>query len=235
MGSSLARWAFVESDVPGRKFFHAFLRKTAHPFASLICMKSSLFLFVVALLAPVVASGQDGHPQRLPDPRYRAPFGVWELDRVASMVAKASGFAVRGKLRIADQQDCPLARIQGSASSGIVTIHPAAAREVPPNSWAFIFGHEFAHQTDSLARSSSGCSNQECERRADIVGAEYAVRGGFDVAAYAAWILSCPESVSQSHGSRHGRAMALIEYFRIPREEVEIHRQRLLRYSTSRS
>lgn len=225
------QWALVESDEVGGNFFHAFSRKKAHDFASLICMKLFHFLFALVLLGPAVASGQDGHPQRLPDPRYRAPFGVWELDRVASMVAKASGFVVRGKLRVADHQDCPLARIQGSASSGIITVHPVAARDVPPNSWAFIFGHEFAHQTDPRARSSSGHSNPECERWADIVGAEYAVRGGFDVAAYAAWILSRPESVSQTHGSRHGRAMVLIEHFRIPMEAVEMNRQRLARFS----
>ncbi len=163
-------------------------------------------------------------PARLPDPRFRPALGVWEIDRVACMVARASGERIRGDIVVAHDGSVPFAGIRGPLDGGQVVIHPRAAREVPPNSWAFIIGHEFAHRI--LDRAGPMWGSPELESQADILGARYAVAAGFDLAAHIAWTLSRPNGGSPTHGALHQRATVLGRNFGIPPEAVRANLRR---------
>jgi hypothetical protein len=143
--------------------------------------------------------------------------GIEELDRVASMVARASGSKVRGNIELGPDPG-PICRIRGSAEEGTVQIHPLAAVQVPPNSWAFIFGHEFAHQLGSFG--PHGSTTPELELQADIAGAGYARNAGFDLAAHLGWMFSHRNTYSDSHGEWHGRAEATARHFGISSEDI---------------
>lgn len=161
--------------------------------------------------------------QRLPDPRYRSPFGVWEIDRVASMVARATGLHPAGRIVVSD--GVPLARISGPLEAGEIHINPIAARTIPPNSWAFIIGHEFAHRTHGIGQQ--GRTSPEDEFRADVIGAQYATKAGFDLAAHIAWALARQsDHWSESHGSPHDRANRLGVWFGVSIQAVRMHIQR---------
>lgn len=172
---------------------------------------------------PTHATYSQPSSQRLPDPRFRPAFGDWEIDRVASMVAKATGHQVSGSIVITE--DSPLARIRGPLDSGEILINPRAAATIPPNSWAFIIGHEFAHRTHDLG--NHGQTNPELEFQADVVGARYAMDAGFDLAAHIAWTLSrTGNRWSSSHGSLHDRAERLGHRYGIPQQAVSNMRRR---------
>ena len=160
-----------------------------------------------AFMAP---EDSGGNQDRLPDPRYRRPFGVWEIDRVASMVAKATGQQTAGSITVTDQ--VAVAGIGGPLDEGELRINPTAASTIPPNSWAFIIGHEFAHRTHGL--SSPNGTDPEMEAEADAIGARYAINAGFDLAAHIDWTLShVRDGWSPSHGSIHERALRLAERY----------------------
>jgi hypothetical protein len=162
--------------------------------------------------------------QRLPDPRFRTPYGVGEIDRVASMVAKTTGQRVSGNVVVTEAT--ALASIGGPLENGEIRINPRAAATIPPNSWAFIIGHEFAHRTHELGLH--GRTNPELEVQADVIGARYAMDAGFDLAAHIAWTLShTGNRWSPSHGSLHDRAERLGLHYGIPQEAVA---SRLSRY-----
>ena len=161
-------------------------------------------------MAPLASTG---HHDRLPDPRYRRPFGVWEIDRVASMVAKATGQRTAGSITVTDQ--VAVAGIGGPLDEGELRINPTAAATIPPNSWAFIIGHEFAHRTHGL--SSPNGTDPEMEAEADAIGARYAMNAGFDLAAHIDWTLShLRDGWSPSHGSTHKRALRLAARYGLP-------------------
>jgi hypothetical protein len=163
---------------------------------------------------------------RLPDPRYRPPMGLEELERVAASVGSASGSVIRGRI-VTGPDTSPLCGIRGSMDDGIIRIHPQAAKQIPPNSWAFIFGHEFAHQTQRLAQH--GPTSPTLELRADIVGVEYARKAGFDLAAHLGWIFSCRNQYSDSHGDWHARAQATARHFGISPGEIRLQADRYRR------
>jgi hypothetical protein len=166
---------------------------------------------------PVHATFSQSSSQRLPDPRFRPAFGDWEIDSVASMVAKTTGHKVSGSIVISEES--PLARIRGPLDSGEILINPRAAATIPPNSWAFIIGHEFAHRTHELG--NHGQTNPELEFQADVVGARYAMDAGFDLAAHIAWTLSLiGNRWSSSHGSLHDRAERLGHHYGISQQAV---------------
>jgi hypothetical protein len=164
--------------------------------------------------------------RRLPDPRYRPPTGLDELDRVASMVAKASGGTVRGRIELGADPG-PTCRVRGSADDGTIQVNPRASQEIPPNSWAFIFGHEFAHQFHRFG--PHGATSPEVELQADIYGAEYARKAGFDLAAHLGWMFSRRNHDSDSHGDWHGRAEATARHYGISPGEIDIHVERYRR------
>ena len=107
---------------------------------------------------------------------------------------------------------------------GVIRVHPRAATQIPPNSWAFIFGHEFAHQTQHFGQF--GKTSPELELRADIIGAQYARKAGFDLAAHLGWILSCRNQYSSSHGDWHARAEATARHFGISPTELRLQANR---------
>ena len=146
--------------------------------------------------------------------------GVWEIDRLASMVARATGRQAAGRIVVSD--GVPLARITGPLEAGEIQINPIAARMIPPNSWAFIIGHELAHRTHGIGRQ--GKTNPEDEFQADVIGAEYAMKAGFDLAAHIAWALSRQsDDWSVSHGSSHERANRLGARFGVSPQAVRMN------------
>lgn len=92
-------------------------------------------------------------PGGRPDPRYRQPLNFAELQAVAGEVAKATGRKIHWRLALGEDPG-PLVRIRGGRDDCTLTVHPVAARKVPPNTWAFLFGHEFAHLTENLGPPS---------------------------------------------------------------------------------
>ena len=195
-----------------------------HPLLGIVCAAISLcttacvpHLTAVGDFSPNQETYSQSLPQRLPDPRFRAPLNIEEIDRVASMVAKATGQRVSGTIIVSEES--PLARIRGSLDAGEILINPRAAVTIPPNSWAFIIGHEFAHLTHNLGLH--GQTSPELEFQADVVGARYAMDAGFDLSAHIAWTLSRTSGQwSASHGSLHDRAQRLGAFYQIPRERV---------------
>jgi hypothetical protein len=205
----------------------------SHSALALVCAATSLCLAACVSHQSATADFMPAHaaytkpsPQRLPDPRFRPPFGTWEIDRVASMVAKATGQSVSGTIIVSEES--PLARIRGPLDGGEIQINPRAAVTIPPNSWAFIIGHEFAHRTNDLG--SHGQTNPELEFQADLIGARYAMDAGFDLAAHIAWTLSrTGNRWTPSHGSLHDRAERLGQHYGIPWQAVA---RRLRGYET---
>ena len=184
----------------------------------------------IAAIECLVANGLREYPTgqgtptsqtRLPDPRYRPALGIWEIDRVASMVAKATGQKIHGKIYVSNQPQAPFASVCGPVFEGKIVINPRAAVEVPPNSWAFVIAHEFAHQIYRFGDANR--TDPEQEFKADVIGAGFAIQAGFDLAAHVAWVFMRPDGGEATHGSRHGRAFRLAAQFGISRAEIERH------------
>lgn len=178
---------------------------------------------------PAEASVRTFKSQRLPDPRYRPAFGLWEIDRVACMVARATCEQLQGTVNVANDTRAPFASMRGSADGGDILINPRAAVEVPPNTWAFVMGHEFAHRIHGFGYRYD--TDPEQELRADIIGAKYAMDAGFDLPAHLAWILMRPDGWSGTHGSRHERAVQLAEHFGVSPEDIRIHFRRYQQFA----
>ena len=168
---------------------------------------------------PVIRRPQAG----LPDPRYRAPMNFAELQSVAGEVAKASGRKIHWRLELGANPG-PLARITGGIDNCVIHLHPVAARQVPPNTWAFIFGHEFAHRIEKLGEH--GQSNPANELKADLAGARYAMAAGYRLEAFLGWVLAQPNQVSTTHGSLHERVRAIAAHFRIPENVIKAETKR---------
>jgi len=136
-----------------------------------------------------------GHSGQLPDPRFRRPVGLNELQNIANMLAAKNGLQARFTV-VADSSDLvPVARCSGSPT-------------------AFIIGHEMAHAMDARARHGQGRSFKEVEWIADEIGASYAVRAGFQLDAHLGWVFSRPNRGSENYGSEHDRAQNLFRRFR---------------------
>lgn len=147
----------------------------------------------------------------LPDPRYRRPLGVWEIDRVAQRVADQCGCHLAGPVRFYESASAPVASLRSTVQGEQLILNPRAAREIPPNAWAFIFGHEFAHRVHRFG--TRGHTDPQQELRADIIGARYAIDSGFHLESYLQWMLSRPVRTTASHGSLHWRARELGRYY----------------------
>ena len=195
-------------------------------------MRSSL-LFLVIFVVVLLLSGYVIHPVRnsdfvsqpvsfsgrgvrkFTDPRFRPPFAVQEINRVASMVARMSGGKAAGSIVVS--KATPVASIRGPLEECKIRVNPRAVATIPPNSWAFIIGHEVAHFANDIG--NHGKTNPEREFRADVVGAQYAMQAGFDLAAHIAWTLSNLSNYSCAcHGSLHDRAIRLGAHYGIPQE-----------------
>lgn len=161
-----------------------------------------------------------------PDPRYRPPVNFSELQTVARKVAKASGRVIHWQLNLGENPG-PLAKITGGIDDCRIFIHPIASRKVPPNTWAFIFGHEFAHRVEKLG--AHGQTNPENELKADIAGARYAMAAGYRVEAFLGWMLAEPDQTTQTHGSLHKRVYAIAAHFGIPKNVILAEAKRYLK------
>ncbi len=159
------------------------------------------------------------------DPRYRAPAGLSELHGVAARVAKSSGRMIHWQLSLGKNPG-PLAKITGGIHDCKILIHPLASRLVSPNTWAFIFGHEFAHRVEELG--SHGLTNPANELKADIAGARYAMAAGYRLESFLGWMLAQPEQATDSHGSLHQRVHAIAAHFGIPNNVIRAESERHL-------
>jgi hypothetical protein len=164
---------------------------------------------------------------RYPDPRYRPPVHFAELQAVARQVATATGRDINWHLALGTDPG-PLALIRGDLNNCTILIHPVAARKVPPNTWAFIFGHEFAHLVDNLGNHSQ--NNPANELKADIAGARYAMAAGYRIESFLGWVLAEPAHESTSHGSLRGRVHSIAAHFNVPRSAIQAQRQRYVIY-----
>jgi hypothetical protein len=164
---------------------------------------------------------------RYPDPRYRPAVNFSELQAVAGKVAKATGREIHWRLVLGNNPG-PLALIRGDLDDCTIHIHPIAARTVPPNTWAFIIGHEFAHRVESLGSHSQ--SNPSNELKADIAGARYAMATGYRLEAFLGWVLTEQNQSSNSHGSLHERVRAIAAHFGIPQNVIQSEARRYSAY-----
>jgi hypothetical protein len=172
---------------------------------------------------PPIRRAKDGRP----DPRYRPPANFAELQAVAGEVARATGRKIQWRLQRGSAQG-PLITIRGTLDDCTITVHPVAARKVPPNTWAFLFGHEFAHLVEELGTHSA--TNPANELKADIAGARYAMAAGYRIEAFLGWVLTEPDKKTASHGSLEKRVQAISAHFRVPRNVVQAETRRASNY-----
>ena len=161
------------------------------------------------------------------DSRYRPATNFSELQAVAGAVAKTSDRKIRWHLALGNNPG-PLAKIRGGLDDCTIFLHPVAARTVPPNTWAFIFGHEFAHRVEGLGNHSQ--TNPSNELKADIAGARYAMAAGYRLEAFLGWVLTEPNQSSATHGSLRERVRAIAAHFGIPQNVIQAEAQRYSRY-----
>lgn len=200
---------------------------TARPFPTTLKLNWCAIAVIVAspvLAKPPMASPGSPRPPvsqtsrtGYPDPRYRAPVNFAELQAVANQVAKASNRTSKWQLALGKDPG-PLARIVVKPDQSTIYLHPVAAKVLPPNTWAFIFGHEFAHDIKGL--EYRGPDNPDIELQADIAGARYAMAAGYRIEAFLGWVLTEPNTRSESHGSLHDRVWLIAEHFRIPKNVI---------------
>ncbi|MEO8615684.1 MAG: hypothetical protein ABI600_11130 [Luteolibacter sp.] len=172
------------------------------------------------------AASPRSSPDGRPDPLYRPPTGFSELRAVAGAVAKATGRKIGWDLT-PGKNPGPLVSIGGGMGNCTISIHPVAARQVPPNTWAFLFGHEFAHLAEDLGDPSDTTPAKEL--RADIAGARYAMAAGYRLDAFLGWVLTEPDSSSNSHGSLRRRVQAIATHFGIPSSAIQAQARRYSR------
>lgn len=156
-----------------------------------------------------------GHSGPLPDPRFRTAIGLQELQNLVNLIVAKNGLQARVTVVEDMSGTVAVARVSGVALSARIEVNPQLARTLPPNSWAFILGHEIAHLVDARARQGYGTNFQSVEWNADLIGAGYAQRGGFDLAAHLGWIFSRPNQGSPNYGSDHERAMHVARHFAV--------------------
>lgn len=225
------------------------------PFPRLTTLPSLAFIALVAgpscALAPISAAGdppaspaqraevrKKATPtpirrpsDRRPDPRYRPARNFGELQAVAGEVAKATGREIKWRLQRGGEKG-PLVTIRGTLENCVITVHPVAARKVPPNTWAFLFGHEFAHLVEELGTHSA--TNPASELKADIAGARYAMAAGYRIEAFLGWVLTEPNKRTNSHGSLEQRVKAISTRFGIPANVVQAEAKRASKYRATR-
>jgi hypothetical protein len=139
-----------------------------------------------------------------PDPRYRR----W---RLVTGPDQGTLIKIRGTLR-----DCT------------ITIHPLAAKKVPPNTWAYLFGHEFAHLVEELG--VHGKATPADELKADIAGARYAMAAGYRLDAFLGWVMTEPNQNTATHGDLHRRVQAIAKRYGIPQKAIQADARRYRDY-----
>lgn len=186
---------------------------------------AALFLSFIGNLSAQSVSPM-GRSGQLPDPRFRRPLGLNELQNIANMLAAKNGLQARFTVVVDPSDLVPVARCSGSPTGHLITVNPTAVRDFPPNTWAFIIGHEMAHAMDARARHGQGRSFKEVEWIADEIGATYAVRAGFQLDAHLGWVFSRPNRGSENYGSEHERAQNLFRRFRSDKVTIQHFQER---------
>ncbi|MCW1925797.1 hypothetical protein OKA05_24780 [Luteolibacter arcticus] len=167
--------------------------------------------------------------QARPDPRYRPAANFAELQAIAGEVARASGRKIHWRLRHGENPG-PLVRIRGTLADCTIFIHPIAAKKLPANTWAFLFGHEFAHMTEQLGAHTD--TNPDVELKADIAGARYAMAAGFRLDSFLGWVLTEPNKETSSHGSLHRRVESIAKRLGIRQNAIRSEAQLYSKYRT---
>ena len=153
--------------------------------------------------------------------------GFSELKAVARQVAESTGREIHWRLALGTDPG-PLAIIRGGLNDCTIFIHPVASRKLPPNTWAFIFGHEFAHLIDNLGNHSQ--DNPTTELKADIAGARYAMAAGYRIESFLGWVLTEPNQESKSHGTLRDRVHSIATHFNVPLNAIHAQEQRYAKY-----
>ena len=160
-------------------------------------------------------------------PRYRPPANFAELQAVAGEVAKATGRKIHWRLQLGPAQGT-LIKIRGTLNDCVITIHPVAAKKVPPNTWAYLFGHEFAHLVEELGTHSA--TSPANELKADIAGARYAMAAGYRLDAFLGWVLTEPNQNTATHGSLHQRVQQIAKRYGISQKAIDADARRYRDY-----
>lgn len=152
-----------------------------------------------------------GHNRPLPDPRFRTVIGLNEIQNIVQLLAAKNGLNVRVTV-VENGNGVAVARVTGVALSARIEVNPQLARILLPNTWAFILGHELAHLVHPQAQRESGLDLRTLEWNADLIGASYARRAGFELAAHLGWVFSRPNQGSPEYGSDHERALNIARH-----------------------
>ncbi len=122
--------------------------------------------------------------------------------------------------------------MRGTLDDCTITVHPVAARKVPPNTWAFLFGHEFAHLTEELGVHSA--TTPAAESKADLVGARYAMAAGYRIEAFLGWVTTERDQPSASHGTLEKRIGKMAAHYGVPRASIDREARLASRYRATR-
>ena len=182
--------------------------------AFLLCPLFAFAALTSCMMPPPPTVGEPSMPFRRVPPAAganRPARNLGEIDRVAQRVARETGKPLSVYVNENPNPRGSVASMYHEAWGGRIVVNPRSARQVPLNSWAFIFGHEFAHHVHHFG--NRGHTDPEQELRADILGAEYAIRAGYDLMPYLRWMLASSRSFTRSHGSMQERAYAMARYF----------------------
>ena len=135
---------------------------------------------------------------------------VNQLDCVASQLLQASRVPnLSGRIVAHATKSYGFAAIDWRGTFATIYVHPERMLNETLNTWAFVIGHELAHHI--LGHRGSHGPPQEFA--ADILGAEMAIRAGYNVKEYIREIYSNPNSCALSHGCWYDRARNLERRF----------------------
>lgn len=138
------------------------------------------------------------------DQRWSAPSSLEEMEAMTSYLKQSNNLPGSNGLQLDAEQSGGTASIRTNGEDGMISIHPERMRTIPLNSWAFILGHELAHQTFIRSNGISGG-----ELQADVDGARYATRAGYDPAAYLAWVMQTQGPGARQRVSAVGYALGV--------------------------
>jgi len=140
----------------------------------------------------------------------RAAVTLTQLDQVATELLQASRVPNLSGQIVADAvKSSGFAAIVWQGAYATIYVHPDATWRETLNTWAFVIGHELAHQI--LGHRGSGRAQQEFD--ADVLGAEMAIKAGYNVKDYIREMYNDANSCSVSHGCWHDRARNLEQKF----------------------
>jgi len=136
-----------------------------------------------------------------------------ELGDIAERLLQQNNLPLRVTIVIDEIPAAALARISGPPENATVTVQAWAVSRFSANTWAFVIGHEFAHRTDPRATRAPGRTHEDVEIAAEIIGARYAIRAGFDLDAHLNQLFHGPDGRGRAQGFTLQKAIALRKAF----------------------